>query len=345
MQTLHLKDNYLRIIENFNSLGNLTTLNVIGSPYLDAIPGSIFQSTRLKSINFSGNKLNKIDSTITGLDSLIYLNLNDNKIAKLPSGFNQMNDLHFLMVKNNELKEIPLPIKGTNLKHLNISNNQLGFEYLEPLFSDTAQSIVNTLLYIPQQNKGSNYIIQRKKIDKDTLNSFTGGNYTNYQWQKLAENDWLNLDNKNDSLLLFDAFTEADSGLYRCKITNDIIPDLILISDTVKVEIILSDDVFAIRSGYFNNPANWSYTNDGPPLNRQVNKNDIVNISGFEITVNSNLECKSVIIDNQESSGLIVDGSQIEIYGNVHLKSTNSKNKANIKVLNNGKLVTNQPID
>ena len=83
---------------------------------LSDIPAAVFEHPQLKFIDFSNNRINKLNPKISNLKGLVKLDLSDNNLEFLTKEIGAFEELATLNLRNNQLVKIS-PAIG-NLKHL-----------------------------------------------------------------------------------------------------------------------------------------------------------------------------------------------------------------------------------
>jgi internalin A len=111
--------------ESIGQLTKLTSLN-LNNNRMTALPDSIGQLTCLTSLDLSNNKLKALPESIGKLTNLTSLNLSKNKLKALPESIGKLTNLTDLYLSKNKLKALPESIgQLTNLTDLYLWNNQL----------------------------------------------------------------------------------------------------------------------------------------------------------------------------------------------------------------------------
>jgi hypothetical protein len=225
-------------------LGNLTDLQMVALDYnqlTGAAPSQLSTLINLGWLSLSSNQLTgEFPSELVVLDSLSNLYINDNKFTGLP-------DLTSL----------------TLLDTLNVSDNRLTFEDIEPNVG------ISGFVYSPQDSVGESQDIIAYQDSGVILSVTVGGTYNQYQWYK----DSTEIEGADSSVFLIESVTWADSGAYICQITNSIATGLTLYSAPIHVHIMPVTDIgyhaieipdkFSLNQNYpnpFNPETTISYT-------------------------------------------------------------------------------------
>ncbi len=101
------------------------------------------------------------------------------------------------------------------------------------------------------------------------------------------------------------------------------------------------DEVYySLKSGAWNNPANWSKTGyGGTPATQYPSSGDVVNIQGHTMTLSTSLDIAELNINADSSStGLIIDNSALTVYGKLSMTNTGKNYDESLVVQNNGSL-------
>ncbi len=98
-------------------------------------------------------------------------------------------------------------------------------------------------------------------------------------------------------------------------------------------------EYWAIASGNWNVPSNWSRTEGGPPASAKPGIGNVVHIKGYQITV-TGAEAAAKIdmpVANQHTS-LTVDGGSLQVNGNVSVSNSGANYNGLLEVINGGAL-------
>jgi Leucine-rich repeat (LRR) protein len=146
----------------------------------------------------------------------------------LPSEFNKLTKLRSLKINNNNLSGLPsltLPALDT----LNIQNNRLTFEDIEPNFTLAK----GEFLYSPQDSTGINQTVYQRLNKSYTFLIACGGKNNAYQWYK--EN--AKILQATDSIFVIPAIKQSDAGSYTCSVTNSVVTGLVINSRPIILEV------------------------------------------------------------------------------------------------------------
>ncbi|MEW4922783.1 immunoglobulin domain-containing protein [Algibacter sp. 2305UL17-15] len=248
------------IPEDIGNLSQLTSL-FLNANYLNGnIPSSIWNLSKLQYLFLpqrGGNKLSLIDNKIPSnvvLQDLTSLSLSNIPIAEpIPSEFLDVPNLRRIDINQCRIPGA-LPKEFANISqvfaefndfegtipqelinavgndNLNIANNYFDFNDLEPL---VMANNYNTLNYSPQRTKDIEQNLDfppggdiTLSIDDTRHNKFKNSKGVGdvYQWFK----DNVAISGANSSTYIIANALEADSGVYYCQITNNLVPDLVI---------------------------------------------------------------------------------------------------------------------
>lgn len=148
----------------------------------------------------------------------------NNLVGGVPPGITALSALDSLDLRGNELVSFPdvstMPALGT----LELANNRLTFEDLEPNIG------ISYFAYSPQKAVGSADTIMLVENEPLYFSFTVGGSANEYQWEK----DSLDVPGEvTDSISKIASM--ADNGIWRLKITNPIVPGLELMSQSIWV--------------------------------------------------------------------------------------------------------------
>jgi hypothetical protein len=186
--------------------------------------------------------------------------------------------------ENNRVIGIDLPSNGledissltsmvNNLVSLNVSENSLNFEQLQPFIGVTNFTYGNQDF---QYNLPRDFI---EFLDADITLSITAGASSNtYQWFK----DSVQIDGQTNSSLVLNTVQRADQGFYYVEVNNDLLGDLTLSSTVTELKVsTIERDIAALRALYDStngdnwSTINWDTTSDNP-LEWSSDEQDIV---------------------------------------------------------------------
>ena len=224
LEGLYLDNNRLCgcIPDEIGNLASLSWIELSNNRLDDSIPAELGNMDDLVYLRLRGNRLTgDIPSEMGNLEKMFLLDLAENQISGgIPPGFSQIHNLRLLLEHNN-LSELPDLSQLTNINHLNVQNNQLTFEDLEP---NAGAGIF--WIYSPQGKVGR---VQNDQVDQGaskTLSVDVGGAYNSYQWYQ----DETLINGASGDTLKIEHFSAEDEGMYVCEITNNLVSGLKLVS-------------------------------------------------------------------------------------------------------------------
>lgn len=238
-------------------LSALTTLYLDNNQLSGTIPPGIGNLTQLERLNLGANQFgDTLPTTLGNLTKLQRLYLFRNQFTgAIPAGVAQMPRLERLYLDINQFTDLPDLSADTSLVYSRIGDNQFTFEDIEP------NLFITNFTYTPQDSVGEEQDTTIAPGTDLTISVVVGGTANQYQWQK----NEVNISGANQNTYVIAAATDADAGVYCCKITNTIVPNLTLYRRVVRVTVTggmgvanpenLNPRVFALHQN-FPNPFN-----------------------------------------------------------------------------------------
>lgn len=303
---------------NFNGnipefIGNLTNLTylTLGTNNLDGnIPDFIGNLTNLTYLNLSNNNFEgNIPESIGNLTNLRQLYLENNTLeGNVPLSIGNLSNLSELRLSYNNLKgKIPEAIGSfTELSSLSISVNNFVFEDIESLAQIVDEAVSFT--YANQQNIDEPSTVSANVGDDILIQvEETGSSNNQYQWYK--DNDII--EGATDRSYHIPSVRTTNNGIYTCKITNTLLPDLTLSKNPITLKVTGDDDNDGIENGIDECPQT--------PLGEIVNEkgcsqSDVLGNSPVQV-MGINTSCPNtnngeIIIDanNNVSNQIVVSG-------------------------------------
>jgi len=208
-------------------------------------PGVTFENGKVTTLNLSGLQLEgDFSSFFTDFDSLKWLDLSNNKLS---GEFPHIGAINNSTIKSNGSN-------NQNLKYLDISKNNFVFAELEPAF-DFFQTI-DTFIYAPQSMVGLPFdtTIYKNQPLTFKIANYTPGSLDSYSWSK----NGIEITDANEFTFAIKNAAPADSGYYTCAITNVLFPELALLSDTSRLNVLIPVGIDDFNKTHFNiypNPA------------------------------------------------------------------------------------------
>lgn len=239
-------------------LGNLTKLSRIdlsGNQLTGAIPAVLSELTHLRRLDLSDNALSgtlpdmtnwthlttidfsrnnftgAIPASIGHLEMVTHINLSDNAlIGAVPESINNLPNIQRIYLDRNQLEDLPFllpmpePLEPSNATVFSIKSNKLTFEDLE-----NNLDIAEGVYFLPQSKVGE---VEERIInigESVTLSAVVGGTANHYQWYK----NGMSIDGAITSDYTINYFSPINTGVYSCKITNDIVTSLSLYTQPI----------------------------------------------------------------------------------------------------------------
>ena len=255
---LFLNDNNLdgEIPSDLGNIGNLKRLHLNNNNITGSIPSELGNLINLEYLYLQNNKLEGIIPAELGqLDNLERLYLNDNNLAgNIPLQLSNLEDLVNLFLHNNSLSgSVPNEIQNltnltsfyisdnnlesfpdigdlNNLSTLQIQNNRLTFDSIEPNIGVPSEEFI----YSPQDSVGKAQLESIETGSSLTMSFEIGGEHNVYQWYK----DGVEIADATDDTYTIDSAVNADAGDYVLHITNTEANELTLYSRPVTVVIV-----------------------------------------------------------------------------------------------------------
>ena len=97
---------------------------VLTENYINALPSSIGNLTRLTNLNIDRNRLEALPADVGRLVNLGVFSLRENQLHSLPHEIGTCEELHVLDVSGNRLPHLPFTLTNLNLKALWLAENQ-----------------------------------------------------------------------------------------------------------------------------------------------------------------------------------------------------------------------------
>lgn len=197
------------------------------------LPNALGTLTRLEKLNLSDCRLTGGVGALARIP-LIELNLAGNNFTG--SNFDalvQIESLRSLDLSRNEIEGIP-DFGRTQLQTLRVADNRLTFGSLEP------NRMLPEFSYAPQAAITEAQIYSRKPGERLTLEARSDGTEDRYLWQQDGQSR-----SQNPETLTFDSLKVSDQGVYRCFVSNPLLPDLTLRSADLIVFVVSEEDLAA----------------------------------------------------------------------------------------------------
>jgi Leucine-rich repeat (LRR) protein len=208
------------------TIGNLVELqdlNLRGNQLNGSIPASLGNLTALKTLSLDNNNFSGAIPTILGkLTRLNILALNNNNFeGAAPKELNELVLLQELYLNENLLRSLPDLSKLTVLGTLDVRNNFLGFESLEPLVR-VASFQVSPQKPIPPAT------ITIGVSETLTLNTGAGGTQNTYVWKQGNPPLLSTINNEIAPIYVKTNAQTNATGTYVCEVSNKIVKNLVI---------------------------------------------------------------------------------------------------------------------
>ena len=225
---LYLGSNQLsgQIPVELGNLGDLQKLVLARNQLSGEMPAELGNLGNLWALALGRNQLTgNIPSELGNLGNLRNLGLSNNNLSgSVPTELTNLSNLERLNLSNNQLVDLPDFSNLSNFNYFDVSNNYFDFGDLQPN-KDVLTS------YSPQ-NPVRDGVKYENPIGTDiTLSVDVEGIGNMYQWYFEGSS----ISSAMSSTLELLNIQQADMGLYYCKITNNDLPEVTLISlsDTI----------------------------------------------------------------------------------------------------------------
>lgn len=273
LQNLSIFNNQLTgVIPNeLWDLINLQELRLYGNQLTGLIPKEVGNLVNIEYLSLSNNQFTGIiPKEIGNLTKLRHLYLYDNQLTgAIPEELGNLTNLYKIHLRGNQLTEISNISSMASLSELYILKNKLTFDDFNN--SGLNFNTFSKFEYYPQDtlelgspiinvNEGDQVKINCNELTVDELSS-ANNEYVIYHGDKLIYG-W-----SGNPEYTIESFTSQDTGKYTFQIKNSDYPELILYSDTLTIEMSISN---AIDTEYNNsryvpwlvypNPSNGTFS-------------------------------------------------------------------------------------
>ena len=181
-----------------------------------------------------------LPSELANLPKLTHLVLHDNQFTgEIPGAWGSFNSLQFLNISMNDLLG-DFPPGFTSISSLSgcyLYDNRFTFQTIEPFFTGVNTSRVANFRYTPQDTVRLTAIDPLMEGDPLILSFPTTAQQNQYAWQKQVGGEWQALEEATQQEYTISNVTLADSGKYRCVVTNQWATELTLYTHPVTVTV------------------------------------------------------------------------------------------------------------
>ena len=242
-----------------NGLTRLAEVYLRGNAFTGDLPVNLGLLPLIRIIDFGENQLaGVIPPSFSRPRNLERLDLDGIRIeGAVPASFSQLATLRRLLLNDNRLDDLPDLTALAMLDTINVANNRLTFEDVEPNVSLAGGDIA----YAPQDTVET---VLTRTAAQVTFSVAVGGTNNQYQWFR----DGVAVEGATADTLRID--TTAEVAIYHCEITNTLAPALTLTSRLLRSDAVATGrdaapdeaaravpDAFALKANY-PNPFNAS---------------------------------------------------------------------------------------
>lgn len=207
------------------SLTKLEVLDASRNRFTGALPDEIGSMRRLKQVSLVSNSLSgSVPESLGECDLLERLELDSNVLeGALPQALGTWQKLRVLGLSRNRFTSLPV-LSGAlaPLETLRLQSNRLTFESIE------GNTKARNFTYSPQDSIGTAQNLAFQPQSRIELNITIGGNANRYQWFKNGAA--FAAPSSSGFFVISEKASEAESGVYECRITNPLAPALTLYS-------------------------------------------------------------------------------------------------------------------
>ncbi|MFK7849108.1 MAG: leucine-rich repeat domain-containing protein [Rhodothermales bacterium] len=277
LRRISLRDNNLtgQIPEEIALSSNLEVIDLGENNLTSEIPASLADMAVLQNLFLDNNEFTGIiPDAFSQIENLEVLYLNNNQFSGAVSEkLTGLESLRVLRLQANQLTDLPdFASSGTQneLNDLFVFNNLFTFEDLEPNVN------INEFQYSPQANVGEARTLIITENNPLLIQIEVGGDQNIYQWKKNGSP----IPDTNSDTFVIPSVTESDAGVYTLEVTNQIVSDLTIFSESITVNVI---SVVEYAS-------NLSSIHVIPPLLSPANGNIAATLVGSQLIVSGSFE-------------------------------------------------------
>jgi photosystem II stability/assembly factor-like uncharacterized protein/Leucine-rich repeat (LRR) protein len=229
LEQLHVGSNQLNgiIPTEIGNLTNLKVLELYDNQFTGAIPTAISSLANLEYLRLYNNQLSdRIPTGLGYIKKLREISLQQNQFyGAVPATLTGIDSLRMLFLQSNKFFDLPNLKPLSRLTNLEVQNNQLTFEDLEPNVG------IAGFIYSPQDSVGTAYDTTVAAGSSLSMNVSVNGAYNQYQWY----HNGTSISGATDSSYTIDTVNAKSPGKYICNITNTVVTNLTLYSRPITV--------------------------------------------------------------------------------------------------------------
>ncbi|MGF7138679.1 leucine-rich repeat domain-containing protein [Roseimarinus sediminis] len=250
-----------------SSIGNMSGLQILDmriNQLSGVLPEEIGLLKNLRQIDLSINQLSgTLPDAIGQLSNLTSLIIDRNQLSgTIPKVLNQLKKLDVLSLSSNKFTAFLADSLNFNpaLNSISIYDNELTFEDLE----DKMELQNKYFYYSPQANIGQRMVVQLDTGVNYTLDIECGGTQNRYEWFFGEESLG---DPASESSYQLRDIRGRDLGAYHCKISNELVPDLVIASESI---------ILQLKPAAFQPPTDITLSNqaidEGMPVGTEIGR-------------------------------------------------------------------------
>ena len=240
LTTLWVSDNELTALpENirWTSLRNL----FLDKNRLTSLPASLSNAVNLRVLNISHNPITSLSDESLCLPGLRELYANGLGLSRLPETVITCGLLEVLEAAENELTFLPEALQTyRRLRILKVGANRLDFGDIEPLVARISEEYA----YAPQAKINTAIDTLVEVSERFVMHTLTPGEGNRYQWYRNDERIF----GAQDSVYVIERVSEADAGVYTCRVTNATATELTLERRNIVFNVACRSERFRIQT-------------------------------------------------------------------------------------------------
>ncbi len=219
--------------------GHITGIELFNNRLSGELPNALTELDSLTVLNLNNNYIKgMLNNWIGELSSLKKLNLSGNELHGLiNSQLSNIEGLESLKLsKNNFSGEVPNLENIASLDEFSLANNNFIFNDLIPIANwANYNNFENSFDYLPQAKVGKTESLTFYVGDTINLEvkNYISNNSDNFEWFR----NGISIQNGEKHYLEKEAWFDDNNCIFICEITNSLLPDLTLISDSIIVTV------------------------------------------------------------------------------------------------------------